>query len=251
MLAAWDTLSVPNWRQKLFAPYQGGRVFERDIVEQLDRLPELVAACGFANAKARRLRGRRFPRRRGRRARRRAAAASIVASGDRDAFQLASDRTTIVHPLRAGEVARIGPAEVRERYGVEPRAGARFHRAPRRPVRQDPRRARHGTEGRGDAAQPIPDARGCARRRALRRPGGGPPPLPPHRDDGRRRADPAAPRHDADLGERRRRSPATGASRRSPTGWPRSAEALTPRPERGTGPYRPSAATARRRRSWT
>ncbi len=119
VLAAWDTLSVPNWRQKLFAPYQGGRVFERDIVEQLDRLPDLVAACGFANArgagyeaddflaaavKAEEARG----------------GSVVVASGDRDAFQLASDRTTIVHPLRAGEVARIGPAEVRERYGVEP-----------------------------------------------------------------------------------------------------------------------------------
>src|SRR5207253_11129635 len=45
----------------------------------------------------------------------------LVASGDRDAYQLASERTTILHPVRAGEMARIGPAEVRERYGVEPR----------------------------------------------------------------------------------------------------------------------------------
>jgi DNA polymerase-1 len=119
VLAAWDTLSVPNWRQKIFAPYQGGRVFERDIVEQLDRLPELVAACGFANAKAPGFEADDFL----------AAAVKaeeerggqvIVASGDRDSFQLASDRTTIVHPLRAGEVARIGPAEVRDRYGVAP-----------------------------------------------------------------------------------------------------------------------------------
>ena len=46
---------------------------------------------------------------------------AIVASGDRDAFQLASDKTTILQPVRAGEMARIGPAEVRERYGVEPK----------------------------------------------------------------------------------------------------------------------------------
>jgi DNA polymerase-1 len=45
----------------------------------------------------------------------------LIASGDRDAYQLASDRTLILHPVRAGEMARIGPAEVRERYGVEPR----------------------------------------------------------------------------------------------------------------------------------
>ncbi len=45
----------------------------------------------------------------------------VVATGDRDAFQLASERTTIVQPVRAGELARIGPAEVVERYGVEPK----------------------------------------------------------------------------------------------------------------------------------
>ena len=46
---------------------------------------------------------------------------AVVASGDRDAFQLASDRTVILQPVRAGEMARIGPAEVRQRYGVEPK----------------------------------------------------------------------------------------------------------------------------------
>jgi DNA polymerase-1 len=44
----------------------------------------------------------------------------LVASGDRDTFQLASELTTILHPVRAGEMARIGPADVRERYGVDP-----------------------------------------------------------------------------------------------------------------------------------
>jgi DNA polymerase-1 len=45
----------------------------------------------------------------------------LVASGDRDTFQLASDKTTILYPVRAGEMARIGPAEVLERYGVDPK----------------------------------------------------------------------------------------------------------------------------------
>ena len=44
-----------------------------------------------------------------------------VVSGDRDTFQLASDRTTILYPVRAGEMARITPAEVRDRYGVDPK----------------------------------------------------------------------------------------------------------------------------------
>jgi DNA polymerase-1 len=36
-------------------------------------------------------------------------------------FQLASEHTTILQPQRGGgALARIGPAEVRERYGVDP-----------------------------------------------------------------------------------------------------------------------------------
>mgnify|MGYP006171625689 CR=1 FL=1 len=46
---------------------------------------------------------------------------SLVASGDRDTFQLVSERTMVLQPQRGGgALARIGPAEVRERYGVEP-----------------------------------------------------------------------------------------------------------------------------------
>jgi hypothetical protein len=44
-----------------------------------------------------------------------------VATGDRFAFQLASEMTIILQPVRAGVMARIGPKEVRERYGVEPK----------------------------------------------------------------------------------------------------------------------------------
>ena len=45
----------------------------------------------------------------------------LVATSDRDAFQLVSDRVTVLQPVKGvSELARIGPAEVRERYGVEP-----------------------------------------------------------------------------------------------------------------------------------
>jgi DNA polymerase-1 len=45
----------------------------------------------------------------------------LVATSDRDAFQLASERVTILQPVKGvSELARIGPAEVRERYGVDP-----------------------------------------------------------------------------------------------------------------------------------
>jgi DNA polymerase-1 len=119
VLFGWDTLGAPTYRQGLFPPYQGGRQFDDEIVEQLNVLPEFVAACGFANAKAPGYEADDFL----------AAAVAfeegrggevLVASGDRDAFQLASGRTLILHPVKAGEMARIGPAEVRERYGVEP-----------------------------------------------------------------------------------------------------------------------------------
>jgi DNA polymerase-1 len=120
VLVGWDTLGAPTYRQKLFPPYQGGRQFDDEIVEQLEVLPELVTAGGFAFAKAAGYEADDFlaaavaaEERRG--------GEALVASGDRDAFQLASDRTTILHPVRAGEMARIGPAEVRQRYEVEPR----------------------------------------------------------------------------------------------------------------------------------
>ena len=49
-----------------------------------------------------------------------------MASGDRDMFQLASDRTTILFPAGAGVIERIGPAEVRQRYAVDPKQVADF-----------------------------------------------------------------------------------------------------------------------------
>src|SRR5690606_35587411 len=119
VIVGWDTLEVPNWRAKLFPPYQGGREFDDELIEQLNLLPEFVTACGFAVGKAAGYEADDFL----------AAAVeaeearggtALVASGDRDAFQLASGKTTILHPVKAGEIARIGPAEVRQRYGVEP-----------------------------------------------------------------------------------------------------------------------------------
>ncbi len=120
VLVGWDTLDAPTYRQRLFPAYQGGRRYDAELIEQLELLPEFVAACGFANAKAPGYEADDFlaaavaqEERRG--------GEVLVASGDRDAFQLASAATTILHPVRAGEMARIGPEEVQARYGVEPR----------------------------------------------------------------------------------------------------------------------------------
>ena len=117
VLVGWDTLTVPTYRHEAFASYQSGRVFEESILEQLEILPDVVRACGFAAAKADGYEADDFL----------AAGAKtwpgdvLVATSDRDAFQLVSDRVTVLQPTRGvSEIARIGPAEVRERYGVDP-----------------------------------------------------------------------------------------------------------------------------------
>src|SRR5271168_4648311 len=120
VLAGWDTLDVPTYRHRAFAAYQGGRTFDAELRDQLEVLPEFVIACGFASAKSPGYEADDFLAAAVAQEERRGGAA-VVASGDRDTFQLASERTVILQPVRAGEMARIGPAEVRERYGVEPK----------------------------------------------------------------------------------------------------------------------------------
>ena len=120
VLVGWDTLGTPTYRTELFAGYQAGREFDDELLEQLDLLPQLVESLGFAVAKAPGYEADDFlaaavahEEERGGRV--------LVATSDRDAFQLASERTTILQPTRGvSELARVGPDEVRERYGVEP-----------------------------------------------------------------------------------------------------------------------------------
>jgi len=119
VLVGWDTLDAPTYRHRAFAAYQSGRQFDRELLDQLAVLPEFVAACGFTSAKSPGYEADDFlaaavydEERRG--------GTAVVATGDRDAFQLASRSTTILQAIRAGEMARVGPAEVRKRYGIEP-----------------------------------------------------------------------------------------------------------------------------------
>jgi 5'-3' exonuclease len=117
VLVGWDTLEVPTYRHVAYEPYQSGRVFEESLLEQLALMPKLTQALGFAVGKDPGYEADDFL----------AAAAHewpgsvLVATSDRDAYQLVSDRVTILAPARGvSEIVRIGPAEVRERYGVEP-----------------------------------------------------------------------------------------------------------------------------------
>jgi DNA polymerase-1 len=146
VVVAWDTLEVPTYRHTEFAGYQAGRAFEAELLEQLDMLPGFVASAGIVCAKAPGYEADDFLA---------AAAASeeaaggsaLVATSDRDAFQLASARTTILQPVRGSEPARIGPAEVRERYGVDPEQVPDFIAL------------------RGDPSDRIPGARGIGEKR--------------------------------------------------------------------------------------
>jgi 5'-3' exonuclease len=120
VLACWDTLTVPTYRHELWPDYQAGREFDPEIVEQLDRMPELCEALGFAWAKgagyeaddllatAARLETE-------------AGGRALVVTSDRDAYQLVSDSVTVLAPRTGGYAPdRIDRAAVVERYGVLP-----------------------------------------------------------------------------------------------------------------------------------
>jgi DNA polymerase I len=120
VLVAFDTVGEPTYRNELLPEYQAGREFPPELTNQLDRLPALVEALGFAQAKGVGYEADDFLA---------AAVAAEEARGgkglvlttDRDLFQLASAKTRILRPRRGvSEIDRVGPADVREIYGVEP-----------------------------------------------------------------------------------------------------------------------------------
>jgi exodeoxyribonuclease III len=119
VIVGWDSLDAPTKRHEMFPAYQSGREFDEELIEQLTVLPDFVAAFGFSNAKAPGFEADDFLAA-AVAAEERAGGSALVASGDRDSFQLASSTTMILYPSRGGELARIGPEEVRQRYGVDP-----------------------------------------------------------------------------------------------------------------------------------
>ena len=79
--------------------YQAGREFDDELLEQLDLLPELVASSGVAYAKAPGYEADDFLAA-AVAAEEAAGGTALVATSDRDAFQLASAKTTILQPVR-------------------------------------------------------------------------------------------------------------------------------------------------------
>jgi len=147
VLVAWDTLDTPTYRHEALEAYQSGRVFEDELLAQLDLLPALVRSAGFAAAKVAGYEADDFL----------ASAASkeedgggeaLVATSDRDAFQLVTERVTVLQPARGVPPTRIGPREVHDRYGVDPAQVPDFIAL------------------RGDPSDKIPGARGIGEKRA-------------------------------------------------------------------------------------
>ncbi|HMS56031.1 MAG TPA: 5'-3' exonuclease, partial [Fimbriimonadaceae bacterium] len=117
IFVAWDTLGSDTYRTDLWPRYQAGRVFEASIIRQLEMLPLLCHSFAFGVGKQTGFEADDLI----------ASAVSqtdepcLVLTADRDAYQLASDRVTILAPKRGTPVLdRIGPREVVARMGVLP-----------------------------------------------------------------------------------------------------------------------------------
>ena len=120
VLACWDTLTVPTYRHEEWPEYQAGREFDPEIVEQLDRMPELCEALGFAWAKAPGYEADDLLATAAR-LETEAGGTALVVTSDRDAYQLVSDTVTVLAPRTGGYAPdRIDRAEVVARYGVRP-----------------------------------------------------------------------------------------------------------------------------------
>jgi DNA polymerase I len=148
VFVGFDSIGEPTYRHELLPGYQSGRDFPPELTEQLDRLPELVEAFGFRWAKEAGYEADDFVAAAAR-VEEDAGGTTLVLTSDRDLFQLASDRTTILRPKRGvSELERVGPAEVRAIYGVDPSQVADF------------------VALRGDSADKIPGAKGIGAARA-------------------------------------------------------------------------------------
>ena len=98
VVVGWDTLFVPTYRHELLPGYQAGREFDPELLEQLDLAPAMLEAGGIVCGKAAGFEADDFlgaavaaERARGGR--------SLVATSDRDAFQLVADDVTIIQPV--------------------------------------------------------------------------------------------------------------------------------------------------------
>src|ERR1044072_9417514 len=123
---AWHTLGEGTYRSTLWPGYQGGRIFEPEIVNQLNMLPTICESFAFGVGKQAGCEADNLMA---------SACCAHVARGgtcllwttDKDSYQLVSESATILQPVRGGkEPRRIGPHEVVQEFGVLPAQGPDF-----------------------------------------------------------------------------------------------------------------------------
>jgi DNA polymerase-1 len=111
---------TPSYRHELWPAYQGERrIYPDDLQGQLDTIGEMVEAFGFASAKvvpyeADDLLATAITLEEA------AGGSALVLTSDRDAYQLVSERTSVLVPRAGRDLERVDREGVEERYGVRP-----------------------------------------------------------------------------------------------------------------------------------
>jgi 5'-3' exonuclease len=115
-----------EYRVRLYPPYHAHREpMPAELAAQWEQAPALLSSLGWTFAASEELEAddvmfsfaRREEQARGR---------ALLMSGDRDMYAAVSERVSVVELRKGAADAEIGPAQVRERYGVPPELVADF-----------------------------------------------------------------------------------------------------------------------------
>jgi len=115
----FDT-AAPTFRHKVYPEYKAHRPrIPDELKAQIPRAREAIRLLGIPIVEQPGVEADDLIGSLAREAERDGAVAMIV-TGDKDFFQLVSERVQVLAPQSRGELVPIGPAAVRERYGVDP-----------------------------------------------------------------------------------------------------------------------------------
>ncbi len=109
-----------DYRVALYAPYHAHREpMPPELRWQWQRAPELLASLGWTFSSSEQLEADdvmfSFAR-----AEARAGGRALIVSGDRDMYGAVGERVAVLELGKGGSTSELGPAQVRERYGIEP-----------------------------------------------------------------------------------------------------------------------------------
>jgi 5'-3' exonuclease len=114
------------YRVKLYPPYHAHReAMPKELRRQWELAPELLQALGWEVAASAELEADDVMFSHAGKEEDEGGRAAIF-TGDRDLYGAASDSVSVLEVRKGGEVLELGPAQVRERYGVEPGQVADF-----------------------------------------------------------------------------------------------------------------------------